>query len=123
MFDGIDLGETTPAELKRIERNRPNYFLSLARKRPMARSPMRKSRPKTVPRLVKAFVLARCDGKCERCKAAGVIQLHHRVKRSQGGPNIEANLIGLCPSCHRWVEDNPAAAVAEGWTIQLRKAS
>lgn len=40
------------------------------------------------------------------------IHLHHLVPRSQGGDDIAANLIPLCPECHRRVTENDRQALA-----------
>ena len=44
---------------------------------------------------------------CETCimkymRVTKATQVHHIVPVSQGGKNIDANLIALCPDCHKW---------------------
>ena len=33
---------------------------------------------------------------CERCGAAPIDHVHHRLRRSQGGTNMLVNLLGVC---------------------------
>lgn len=43
----------------------------------------------------------RRDGfRCALCDSTKYIQLHHIIKRSQGGGNSPQNLITLCSDCH-----------------------
>lgn len=43
----------------------------------------------------------RRDGwRCALCDSTKYIQIHHIVKRSQGGSNSMHNLITLCADCH-----------------------
>lgn len=104
-----------------------SYWLTIARhaelrrKTPMQRGPApRRSKRNGVPPKVRAAVVDRCRGQCERCGGWVGLEpeLHHKVKRSQGGPHTEANLAALCHECHSWAEANPAAAVAEGVSVQ-----
>ena len=53
--------------------------------------------------------------RCARCGSAGSLHVHHRRRRSQGGPDTFANLVTLCADCHSWVHGEPALARAEGW--------
>ncbi len=42
------------------------------------------------------------DGwKCQHCGRCDQLQIHHRVRRSQMGPDTEDNLITVCSDCHR----------------------
>jgi hypothetical protein len=52
---------------------------------------------------------------CVRCGRLGPIERDHRQNRSQGGPTAPSNLQCLCPPCHMWKTQNPAAAVLEGF--------
>lgn len=60
-------------------------------------------------------------GLCERCGKSGTT-IHHRKKRSQGGPWTPENCVALCghgtAGCHGFVEANPTAAHAEGWYVR-----
>jgi hypothetical protein len=50
--------------------------------------------------------------------------MHHRVKRSHGGPWTPSNIVHICGTgaggsgCHGWIEDNPIAAEREGWALK-----
>lgn len=60
---------------------------------------------------VVAEVLIRAAGVCELCKRAApfirksdqtpYLEVHHKVQLAQGGKDIVANAIALCPNCHR----------------------
>lgn len=67
------------------------------------------------------IVRDRANGLCERCGKAGTT-IHHRKKRSQGGPWTPENCVALCGDgtrgCHGWVEHNPTAAHAEGFHVR-----
>lgn len=52
---------------------------------------------------------------CVRCGAWG-IQRDHRQNR-QAGNTVVSNLQGLCPDCHRWKTENPAAALRDGFAV------
>lgn len=56
------------------------------------------------------------DPWCVRCGRPRV-ERDHRQNRSQGGKTVPSNLQGLCPICHRWKTENPAAAVLEGFAV------
>jgi 5-methylcytosine-specific restriction endonuclease McrA len=45
----------------------------------------------------------RCGGRCEDpwCRIATFLDPHHVVKRSQGGPDTQDNLVMLCRSSHQ----------------------
>ena len=51
----------------------------------------------------------------------GVVAVHHRKLRSQGGKDSLANLIGLHSSCHNIapssVHQNPSLAYERGWMV------
>lgn len=72
----------------------------------------------------KDIVRARSRGWCEIgvsfiCEGrAG--EFHHRLMRSQGGPDTPDNLAHACAACHRHVHANPSWAYRLGWL--LRKA-
>ncbi len=50
---------------------------------------------------IKAYVKWRDGYKCAVCNAKGPLQVHHRQQRKDGGTNTPANLITVCPECHK----------------------
>lgn len=38
---------------------------------------------------------------CQKCEIRVGTQVHHRRFRSQGGSDVPANWLWLCPDCHR----------------------
>ncbi|QSM04673.1 hypothetical protein PROPHIGD54-2_73 [Mycobacterium phage prophiGD54-2] len=67
-------------------------------------------------------VLRRSGGLCERCGIGGGLSMHHRKKRSQGGPWSLDNIVHVCGhgtvGCHGWIEHNPNAAHSEGYHVR-----
>lgn len=64
------------------------------------------------------LVMARCHGLCERCGISAVADIHHRLRRSQGGTNRLSNLAGLCAHCHQRTHNNPAQSYEAGWLLR-----
>lgn len=58
---------------------------------------------------IKMYVLARAGGICEGCKKPApfrtskgpYLECHHLHRLADGGPDHPANVIALCPNCHR----------------------
>lgn len=58
---------------------------------------------------VRAYVLARANGSCERCGVAGFLmtngaiylETHHVIPLAEGGLDHVSNVIALCPNDHR----------------------
>lgn len=125
IFEGIDLGPSTPETRAQSAKRFAGYALSLARRRPMKRSAMKRAKPKGIPLSVRAALAERCQGLCERCGewVGDAFDPHHRIKRSQGGTDTLDVLAALCRRCHDDVEAHPAQAVADGWTVQKGKAA
>lgn len=67
------------------------------------------------------IVTERAQGRCERCGFYRPLTMHHRRKRSQGGPWSPANIVAVCGhgtlGCHGRVEAQPAEANAEGFWL------
>ena len=55
--------------------------------------------------------------RCEVCGARSV-HLHHRKRRSQGGPDTADNLLAVCLDCHERIHANPADSYASGLLIR-----
>lgn len=62
------------------------------------------------------MVRERQDGQCCRCGNT-YRELHHRQRRREGGHEV-CNLVGLCPTCHKWAHANPKAAQQFGYIVQ-----
>ncbi len=69
-----------------------------------------------IPTRAREAIRRRDGGVCFRCGCGGVMDLHHRQRRREGGHGL-ANLIALCPGCHRWVHANPTEARRCGWIV------
>lgn len=58
---------------------------------------------------VRRYALARAAGTCEGCRSSApfetkkgpFLEVHHVYRLSDGGPDHPANVIALCPNCHR----------------------
>lgn len=53
-----------------------------------------------IPNATRQMVYQRDGYRCALCDDRRGLQIHHVVKRSQGGTNLEHNLITLCWKCH-----------------------
>lgn len=85
----------------------------------------RSARPTTDWAELRALLWARCEAYCERCgQRLNPIwwDAHHRLLRSQGGPDDIRNLVALHRSCHTGdpesVHNNPTAAEARGLIVR-----
>jgi len=55
------------------------------------------------------------DKRSDRCPFPAV-EVHHRLRRSQGGTDTPDNLVALCATCHHErIHGHPEAAYAAGW--------
>jgi hypothetical protein len=53
---------------------------------------------------------------CEACGCrTNVIEAHH-IRKVRYGDNTPENGMGVCPSCHLWIETHPKDAKAKGWS-------
>lgn len=84
--------------------------VALLKARPSATTTERKSIHRARSRAIRLYVLRRADGRCEGCKTLAPFQTrdgsdylepHHIYRLSDEGPDHPANVIGLCPNCHR----------------------
>jgi hypothetical protein len=103
--------------------------VSAKREAGLTKAPRRKATGPTPA--VRALVWAREENRCARCGVTlpgecGTGEVHHRRSRGQGGSshpliNSPANLVLLGSSCHRDItlNANRAAALAEGWVLEL----
>lgn len=51
------------------------------------------------------------DARCRVCGGARGLQRHHVVPRSQGGDDVDENLVPLCSDCHRRITGNDRLAL------------
>jgi len=50
---------------------------------------------------IRAQVLARAQWRCQACYVRTRLEVHHVVKRTQGGSDFDLDrLVALCPACH-----------------------
>ena len=75
-----------------------------ARRRIRAGGPRAKGRP-AASRMqwtaVREFVKARAGWRCQACALRTPLDVHHVVKRAQGGSDLDPdNLVALCRACH-----------------------
>jgi hypothetical protein len=80
----------------------PTAMVAAAGGRPAAR------RPAATPHewaIIRTAVVLRARGRCQACGQRRPLDVHHVVKRSQGGPDFDLNrLVALCRRCHEWTE-------------------
>ncbi len=77
------------------------------------------------PEAVKLEVKTRAHFRCCKCEG-GPIQVHHIVRKADGGPDTIDNAAPLCPSCHDWFGDNPVLKktireMRDAWYERCRK--
>jgi HNH endonuclease len=63
-------------------------------------SDFRPSKRITDPELLKRFRLEHANEPCEICERRSGVHPHHKIFRSQGGDDVESNLLWVCLSCH-----------------------
>ena len=75
-----------------------------ARRRILAGGPLALGRPSAnleAWREIRAQVLARARWVCQACLVRTRLEVHHVIKRTQGGSDFDLDrLVALCPSCH-----------------------
>jgi 5-methylcytosine-specific restriction endonuclease McrA len=75
-----------------------------ARRRIRAGGPLGLGRPSAdveAWREIRAQVLARAEWCCQACRVRTRLEVHHVVKRAQGGSDFDLDrLVALCPACH-----------------------
>lgn len=89
---------------------------------PIARIGQRgRSRARNLQR-ARSLVAIRSGGECEVFAGPDCLgratQLHHRLRRSQGGTEALSNLLHVCPVCHSTIHQHPALAYERGWLIR-----
>ena len=75
-----------------------------SRRRIRAGGPLALGRPSATLeawREIRAEVLARAQWVCQACRVRTRLEVHHVVKRAQGGSDFDLDrLVALCPPCH-----------------------
>jgi 5-methylcytosine-specific restriction endonuclease McrA len=75
-----------------------------SRRRIQAGGPLALGRPSATLeawREIRAQVLAGAQWVCQACRVRTRLQVHHVVKRAQGGSDFDLDrLVALCPPCH-----------------------
>jgi 5-methylcytosine-specific restriction endonuclease McrA len=75
-----------------------------SRRRIRAGGPLARGRPSATPeawREIRAQVLARAQWRCQACRIRTRLEVHHVVKRAQGGSDFDLDrLVALCAPCH-----------------------
>lgn len=74
-----------------------------------------------IPPLSRRLVKTRDQGRCVRCGSpARNGQWHHRRSRGERLPHrhCPCNGVWLCPTCHRFVHQNPASAQDTGFIVR-----
>jgi len=83
--------------------------------RPKVRKPL-KSRPHVIPAHIREAVLDAAGRVCEWCEVpGGALDCHHVIRRSQGGKDVQVNLVAIHRLCHQYIHRNPSAAKARGF--------
>ena len=82
---------------------------------------------------VRPLIAERSQGACEHCgqtlpinaKGEPVFELHHRLRRTQGGTDCPSNLLAVLSSHHTlWpksIHQEPAWSVENGWIVERGK--
>ena len=67
-----------------------------------------------IPKSTREFVLQRDEHRCQICERKDKLEIHHMIKRINGGDHNPLNLITLCSSCHRYVETMDVELATKG---------
>ena len=91
--------------MRRARRLRTRVRIGQAsRRRVRAGGPVALGRPSAdveAWREIRAQVLARAQWRCQACRVRTRLEVHHVVKRAQGGSDFELDcLVALCAPCH-----------------------
>ena len=91
--------------MRRVQRIRTRVRIGRAsRRRVRAGGPLALGRPSATLEAwgaIRAHVLARARWVCQACGVHTRLEVHHVVKRAQGGSDFDLDrLVALCPACH-----------------------
>ncbi|MWV39499.1 HNH endonuclease [Natrialba sp. INN-245] len=110
----IELETTLSAlsEQELFEKAKESVPTTTAESAPTSTSSTGRSYPRSD--IVRKFALRVADGVCQGCEEEApflkkngepFLEVHHLTRRSDGGPDDPANVIALCPNCHRRVHE------------------
>ena len=74
------------------------------------------SKAKAIPTAARKAVRERDLERCVRCSSADAHDIHHRMRRRDGGHAL-SNMVLLCRFDHEWVHANPAKAREHGFIV------
>lgn len=75
-----------------------------------------KQKVRAIPESEKRQAFMRDDQLCQWClQPGGGLDPHHRIRRSQGGPDKAWNLISVHRKCHRYIHEHPVEAKRRGF--------
>jgi len=63
----------------------------------------------------KRLVYLEANPICEVCLHRPATQIHHKKRRHSGNYLNEETFLGVCFSCHEWIERNPIQSRALGY--------
>lgn len=116
----------------------PSRKTPMKRGGPLARTPLKRGGPvkaRTSKRVkadeipvefpadVRAAILRRAQYRCEVCRCASVDQIHHILRRSQGGRGTFENGLACCNADHSRIHGNPAWAFEMGYLLHSGEAA
>lgn len=115
----IELSPLVAEILARSSRTTVSFALQALRAKVPKRLPKGVERPVSASRVVRDFARslkvaawahARAAGRCESCDLPApfstadgepFLEVHHLHRLADGGPDVPANVVAVCPNCHR----------------------
>lgn len=84
---------------------------------PPVKEPKRlRGKPHRIPDSIRRATLFMWGSECLWCREpGGAVDLHHVLRRSQGGSDAPANLRPVHRKCHRYIHEHPAEARKRGF--------
>ncbi len=70
---------------------------------------------RSIPPATRRLVLAKARHQCQQpgCNHTGYLEVHHIIKRSNGGTNVVSNLKVLCSACHRLLHEKDSTGMGQ----------
>lgn len=75
-----------------------------------------RGRGNPIPTAIRVAVDARDGRQCQRCGTGRGREIHHRVRRRDGGHLLDVVIL-LCGACHRWAHSHPTEAKRTGFIV------